>query len=235
MNAKYIKRELLLFLSLMLFAISAYADEAKHDVSYFREASQHASDSARMEVERLHRLKDSLYNKAAAEAQAKYNAELGNDQLQEDSRVVSRTRTYILFGSVLLLAVGCWLLVRQRRLIALQKKRLSEDTKTLEELQLQYGHQQQDGTAHTEAQELTEQDKQFLSKAMTIIANQIESNSVNVDDLASELAMSTSQFRRRLSAITGETPQGYITMFVDNDIHIIKTTEQYSCNSDVVT
>ena len=113
-------RRLLLILSLMLCVLSAFADEAKRD-------------SARMEVERLHRLKDSLYNKAAAEAQAKYNAELGNDQLQEDSRVVSRTRTYILFGSILLLAVGCWLLVRQRRLIALQKKRLSEDTKTLED------------------------------------------------------------------------------------------------------
>ena len=112
-------RRLLLILSLMLCVLSAFADEAKRD-------------SARMEVERLHRLKDSLYNKAAAEAQAKYNAAMGNDQLQEDSRVVSRTRTYILFGSILLLAVGCWLLVRQRRLIALQKKRLSEDTNTLE-------------------------------------------------------------------------------------------------------
>jgi AraC-like DNA-binding protein len=34
---------------------------------------------------------------------------------------------------------------------------------------------------------------------------------VNVDELASALAMSTSQFRRRLTAITGETPQNYIT------------------------
>ena len=208
-------RRLLLCLSLMLCVLSAFADEAKRD-------------SARMEVERLHRLKDSLYNKAAAEAQAKYNAELGNDQLQEDSRVVSRTRTYILFGSILLLAVGCCFLVRQRRLIALQKKRLSEDTKTLEELQLQYGHQQQDGTAHAEAHELSEQDKQFLSKAMTIIANQIETNSVNVDDLASELAMSTSQFRRRLSAITGETPQGYIT-----NIRMQKARHLLDTNSDM--
>ena len=45
MYVKYIKQEiadlkLLLFLSLMLFALSAYADEAKHDVAYFREAAQ---------------------------------------------------------------------------------------------------------------------------------------------------------------------------------------------------
>ncbi len=59
-------------------------------------------DSARMEVERLHRLKDSLYNKASAEAQAKYNAEFGNDQLQEENHFVSRSRTYIIIISILL-------------------------------------------------------------------------------------------------------------------------------------
>ena len=220
MYVKYIKQEiadlkLLLILSLTLCVLSARADEAK-------------GDSARMEVERLHRLKDSLYNKASAEAQAKYNAEFGNDQLQEENHFVSRSRIYIIIISILLLGVGCWVLVRQRRLIALQKRRLSEDTKTLEELQLQYGHQQQDGTDHAEAHELSEQDKQFLTKTMTIIANQIESNSVNVDDLASELAMSTSQFRRRLSAITGETPQGYIT-----NIRMQKARHLLDTNSDM--
>jgi AraC-like DNA-binding protein len=164
-----------------------------------------------MEVERLHRLKDSLYHKASAEAQAKYNAEFGNDELQEDSRVVSQSRIYIIIGSILLLAVGCWVLLRQRRLIALQNQRLSEDTQTLEELQRYYERHQQEDTGHADADGLSEQDKQFLSKTMMIVTNQIETNSVNVDALALELAMSTSQFRRRLSAITGETPQGYIT------------------------
>jgi AraC-like DNA-binding protein len=83
-----------------------------------------------MEVERLHKLKDSLYNKASAEAQAKYNAEFGNDQLQEENHFVSRSRTYIIIISILLLGVGGWVLVRQRQLIALQKQRLSEDTQT---------------------------------------------------------------------------------------------------------
>ena len=168
-------------------------------------------DSARRELVRSDRLKDSLYNKAFGEAQAKYNAELGNDQLQEETRLVSRSRIYIIIICTVLLAAAVVLVVRQRRLIALQKQRLSEETKTLEELKLHYEHQQQDSTGNDAASELSEQDKQFLSKTMTIIDNQIESNSVNVDDIASALAMSTSQFRRRLSAITGETPQNYIT------------------------
>ncbi len=218
-------RRILLILSLMLCVLSACADEAKQDIAHLRDSVQRFPDSARMEVERLHRLKDSLYNKASAEALAKYNAALGNDQLQEDSRVVCRSRIYIIIISFILLTVAVVLVVRQRRLIALQKQRLSEDTQTLEELQRHYERQQQGGAGHAHAHELSEQDKQFLNKTMAIIANQIETNSVNVDDLASQLAMSTSQFRRRLSAITDETPQGYITNIrMQKARHLLDTT-----------
>lgn len=65
-------------------------------------------DSARMEVERLHRLKDSLYNKASKEQLAKYNVEFGNERLQEENHFVSRSRIYIIIISLLLLVVGCW-------------------------------------------------------------------------------------------------------------------------------
>ena len=171
------------------------------------------------------RLKDSLYSKASVETLAKYNAEFGNDQLQEENHFMSRSRTYIIIMSIVLLAVAGVLVVRQRRLIALQKARLSEDTKTLEELQQQYGRQQDGSTGQAEAHELSEEDKQFLSKTITIITNQIESNHVNVDELASALAMSTSQFRRRLSAVTGETPQGYITNIrMQKARHLLDTT-----------
>ena len=168
-------------------------------------------DSARMEVERNARIKDSLYNKAFGEASAKYNAAMGNDQLKEETHSVSRSRVYIILMCVVLLAIAVVWVVRQRRLIALQKQRLGEETRTLEELQLHGERQQQDGTGDNGAHELSEQDRQFLTKTMTVITEQIESNRVNVDELAAALAMSTSQFRRRLSAITGDTPQGYIT------------------------
>lgn len=171
------------------------------------------------------RIKDSLYSKASVETLAKYNAEFGNDQLQEENHFMSRSRTYIIIMSIVLFAVAGVLVVRQRRLIALQKARLSEDTKTLEELQQQYERQLDGSTGQAEAHELSEEDKQFLSKTITIITNQIESNRVNVDELASELAMSTSQFRRRLSAVTGETPQGYITNIrMQKARHLLDTT-----------
>lgn len=168
-------------------------------------------DSARMEIERNARIKDSLYNKTFGEAQVKYDAAMGNDRLQEENHEVSRSRIYIIIIGIMLLAVAVVLVVRQRRLIALQKQRLSEEVRTLEELQLHGERQQQDGTGDNGAHELSEQDRQFLTKSLAVITEQIESNRVNVDELAAALAMSTSQFRRRLSAITGDTPQGYIT------------------------
>ncbi len=168
-------------------------------------------DSARMEIERNARIKDSLYNKTFGEAQVKYDAAMGNDRLQEENHSVSRSRVYIIIIGIMLLAVAVVLVVRQRRLIALQKQRLSEEARTLEELQLHGERQQQDGTGDNGAHELSEQDRQFLTKSLAVITEQIESNRVNVDELAAALAMSTSQFRRRLSAITGDTPQGYIT------------------------
>lgn len=168
-------------------------------------------DSARMEIERNARIMDSLYNKTFGEAQVKYDAAMGNNLLQEENHEVSRSRIYIIIIGIMLLAVAVVLVVRQRRLIALQKQRLSKEARTLEELQLHGERQQQDGTGDNGAHELSEQDRQFLTKTMTVITEQIESNRVNVDELAAALAMSTSQFRRRLSAITGDTPQGYIT------------------------
>ena len=203
-------RRILLILSLMLCVLSACADEAKQDIAHLRDSVQRFPDSARMEVERLHRLKDSLYNKASAEALAKYNAALGNDQLQEDSRVVCRSRIYIIIISFILLTVAVVLVVRQRRLIALQKQRLSEDTQTLEELQRHYERQQQGGRAADDA-DGDDEDPRRLAARLLLLAPHPHAH--------------REQFRRRLSAITGETPQGYITNIrMQKARHLLDTT-----------
>lgn len=163
-------------------------------------------DSARLELERFDLLKDSLYNNGAADLLARYNAEFGNTRLTEENTSVHRSRTIILIVCLALLAVAVTLVVMLRRRSALQRRRLSEVTMTLDELRQRYENERAD-----RQQELSARDKDFLSRTMVIIAEQIENNSVNVDALASQMAMSTTQFRNRLKAITGETPQAYIT------------------------
>ena len=163
-------------------------------------------DSARLELERFDLLKDSLYNHGAADLLARYNAEFGNTQLTEENTQARRSRAIILIICITLLVVGCWVLVCQRRRSALQRRHLNEVAMTLDELRQRY-----ENVCADKQQELSAREKDFLSRTMNIIAEQIETNSVNVDALASQLALSTTQFRYRLKAITGETPQGYIT------------------------
>ena len=209
----------------------------RRSVGYFREAAQLCSDmgnpfnemqaryglyqalwslnpdSARIELELFNQLKDSLYNHASAETLARYNAEFGNEQLMQENTSVRRSRTYIIIIGIALLLLAVVLIVRQRRLTALQRRRLGEVTMTLDELRQKYERQTADsGSMSRQMQsEPSEQDKDFLAKTMNIVACQMESRHVSVDELAAALAMSTSQFRRRLAATTGETPQGYIT------------------------
>lgn len=184
-------------------------------------------DSARIELELFNQLKDSLYNNASAETLAKYNAEFSNDELQQENMSVRRSRVYIIIIGVMLLLLAIGLVIRQRRLTALQRKRLGEVTMTLDDLRQKYERLLPEHQSNHAQQELTEQDKDFLTKTMSIITIQMDNNRVSVDELASSLAMSTSQFRRRLEAITGETPQGYITNIrMQNARHLLDTQSQ---------
>ena len=168
-------------------------------------------DSSRIELEAFNLLKDSLYNNASAETLARYNAEFGVDELQEENTSVRRSRTCIAIVGAILLLVAIALVIRQRKLTALQRKRLGEVSMTLDELRQRYENLTATDENGHPYDVLSEQDKDFLTKTMSTITEQLENNSVNVDELASALAMSTSQFRRRLSTLTGETPQSYIT------------------------
>ena len=163
-------------------------------------------DSARLELERFDLLKDSLYNNGAADLLARYNAEFGNTRLTEENTQAHRSRAIIIIICIVLLAVAVVLVMMQRRRSALQRRRLDEVAMTLDELRQRYEN------AHAgRQQELSSREKDFLTRTMNIIAEQIETNSVNVDALASQMAMSTTQFRHHLKEITGETPQSYIT------------------------
>lgn len=167
-------------------------------------------DSARLELQRFNLLKDSLYNHGAADLLARYNAEFGNTRLTEEIDKANRSRVIIIIIGIVLLAIAVGMVLMYRRRAALQRRRLEEVTMTLDELRRRYENQYENQHADKQ-QELSAHDKDFLSRTMSIIAEQIEANSVNVDALASEMALSTTQFRYRLKAITGETPQTYIT------------------------
>ena len=157
-------------------------------------------------------LRDSLYDSETGLLLSKYAAEYDNYELLTENQEMQRTsRLYIIIGVVvfLLLLIG-WLLhflwmrrrQRQQQLLNAQlqqsldqlmeeKKRLNQQDSVLE------------GVKNDESRE-------FQLKIINIVNQQMETGSISVDALASELCLSTTQLRSRISELTGETPQNYV-------------------------
>lgn len=76
-------------------------------------------DSAKIELDLFDQLKDSLYTHSTAEALSRYNAEFGNNLLQqENAKVRQAHQRTILIGTaiiLLLIALGWWNVRRLRR------------------------------------------------------------------------------------------------------------------------
>ena len=66
----------------------------------------------------------------------------------------------------------------------------------------------QDG--NEEENSLNPAERAFLEKTTQVVERQVEMGKFDVDTVASEMNMSASQFRRRLSAVMGLSPQLFI-------------------------
>ena len=176
-------------------------------------------DSAKIELNKYNDIKNKLYYDGATESLARYTAEYDNEQLSDENQKVKNRNIILAVGIVvviLLLGVIVFFYMRVRRRSRLQQNRLKQISPDFNELKNNYEQLYEKfaniiRVENPDAEDISECDKQFLSKAMTIINDQIDASCINVDELASKLAMSTSQFRRRLAAVANTTPQAYIT------------------------
>ena len=66
--------------------------------------------------------------------------------------------------------------------------------------------------AQQQPQALDEADRVFLDRAINTINNMMLNGQVDAEGVAHEMGMSLYQFRQRLTKITGEKPQDYITI-----------------------
>ena len=176
-------------------------------------------DSAKIELDKYNDIKNKLYYEGATESLARYTAEYDNEHLSDENQKVKNRNIILAVGiavAILLLGVIVFFYVRVRRRSRLQQNRLKQISLDFNELKNNYEQLYEKfaniiRVENPDADDLSESDKQFLTKTMTIINDQIDASCVNVDELASKLAMSTSQFRRRLAAVADTTPQAYIT------------------------
>ena len=179
-------------------------------------------DSAKMELNRFNDLKDSLYTNASAESLARYSAEFDNDWLQKE-REAERSAKHriagIAIGVILLLtllaAAIWWVMSRRHKRQAKINEQLTANIGELREkyrqLSIEYNQAMAEQRAHEQTGQLNDADREFLDKTINHINNMMLNGQVDADSVAKAMGMSLYQFRQRLTSVTGEKPQDFIT------------------------
>ena len=177
-------------------------------------------DSAKIELDYFDLLKDSLYTNSTADALSRYNAEFGNDLLQQQNEKErnAHQRTIISSLAVLIavIIIG-WMLVKRMR------KRQKESIEALMreiELLREERHTQQDTTSQPEEKtvqqetietSISDEDRLFLMRVIEVVNEGLTSRELGVETIASKLNMSVQTFRRRLMSAAGESPKAFIS------------------------
>ena len=175
-------------------------------------------DSAKIELDYFDLLKDSLYSHSTAEALSRYNAEFGNDLLQQENKEVrSAYQHTIMIAIVLLLLVvtGAWWLIRRIR--QREKKHIEALMKEIELLRRDTKQTAEEATGDETTEEkivqatIPNEDRQFLMNVIEAVNEGFATRQWSVETIASKMNMSVQTFRRRLMSAAGESPKAFIS------------------------
>ena len=175
-------------------------------------------DSAKIELDYFDLLKDSLYSHATADALSRYNAEFGNDLLQQENDAVRQAhqRTIIIaIVAILLLSLVAWWFVRRAH--QKEQQHVAELMREIELLKTDTNESQPATDTEpadaetTEAPLTSETDRAFLMRVIEVVNEGFADKKLGVDVIASKLNMSQQTFRRRLMSAAGETPKAFIS------------------------
>lgn len=171
-------------------------------------------DSAKIELDYFDLLKDSLYTHSTADALSRYNAEFGNDRLQQENAEVRQAQRRTVITAIILLmlaALAAWFFIRRiRRRHQIQMQELvGEIDKLNSSLAAKQESETEPEKQPTEAIENSEE-RQFLMRVIETVNTAMQQGNFGVEQIASELNMSVQTFRRRLMSAAGETPKAYI-------------------------
>ena len=179
-------------------------------------------DSAKIELDYFDLLKDSLYEHATAQSLSRYNAEFGNDQLQQENEEVrSAHQRTIIFGIILLLLIvgAAYLVIR-----CIRKQEKERIESLMREISLLRGEKESgDGSAdpspqgfdqqspQEEESQVPNEDRLFLMRVVEVVNEGFATKNLGVEHIASEMNMSVQTFRRRLQSAAGETPKAFVS------------------------
>ena len=177
-------------------------------------------DSSKVALERYNTLKDSLYHQASANALAKYNAEFGNNQLQEEIKQTKARHTRnIAAGIATLLVVAIIAIVMARTKYRRQQLQMRALIKKVEELETKCNEAEKniqtlrnDSTASKAMCETKNKGQQeFLSQLFAAASAALTNKDYGVARIAAMMNMTERTFSRRLKEITNQQPKMFIS------------------------
>ena len=169
-------------------------------------------DSAKKELDYFDLLKDSLYTHATADALSRYNAEFGNDQLQQENEEARQQHRYLVGAIIVILllcAIAAWYIVRQMRIRQQQTQELIKEIERLKEEMSEKPTEAE--TEDVSASDVPDEDRQFLMRVIEVVNAGMATGQIGVEQIASALNMSVQTFRRRLQSAAGETPKAFVS------------------------
>lgn len=177
--------------------------------------------AALAEMERYKALKDSIYSSQAAESLGRFSAEYANEELLlENANERASKRTVVVVGVLIVMAlaligllIGRNIWRRNRKQAAINDElsaHINELREKYEELHTHYDKAMATTAAGLNDEELTDDDQRFIELTVNVVNERINAGQIDAASVAEQLNMSPYQFRQRLSAITGETPQSFI-------------------------
>lgn len=198
-----------------------YYNESHSRLGLYNALKDSDPKAAMAEMERYKALKDSIYSSEAAQSLSRAHAELANDELMLENEAQRKTtRNVFLIGvavALLLLAIGAlvwWIMRRRNKRQNAINEQLSANIDELREqyrqLHLNYDAAMATNAKKVETDSLTDADKDFLESTVNVVNELIGDGQIDAASVAARLNLSPYQFRQRLSAITGNTPQAFI-------------------------
>ncbi len=177
-------------------------------------------DSAKIALDRFNTLKDSLYHQASADALARYNAEFGNDRLQEEIQrtKTARSRDLIMaIGLFIVIAIIAAVIIRAR--YRRHRSQMLQLIKKVEELQAKCNEAEKNmAKTPKEGIEIpetladkTDDGQEFLTKLFVVVDAALTNKDYGVAKIASMMNMTERTFSRRLKEVTQQSPKMFIS------------------------
>lgn len=171
-------------------------------------------------------LNDSIYGERVEQLSAAYHARFAQEeQLIEMERQKARLQWWLIAAVVLvgiLLAGLVFLHMRSRR-----AEKMVETTKDTPKSDVGLAQSQTGQQATVPLSGLSAADRQFVLGVVDYVHANMKVRKITIDLLAQEMCMSRSQFSRRLSALTGESPNNFIIRIrIEKAVRMLKDTNR---------